>query len=71
MIIVEDIIDMGNIMYFFIFEFKVLELVFIVLVSLLVKLEVLEYDIFIDYIGFEIFNCFVVGYGFDYDGLGR
>lgn len=34
------------------------------------KLEMFEKDIKMDYIGFFIFFKFVVGYGFDYDGLG-
>ena len=70
-IIVEDIIDTGNTMHSFIPELKALEPASIALASLLVKPEALEHDIPIDYIGFEIPNRFVVGYGLDYDGLGR
>lgn len=33
--------------------------------------EATVYPIKIDYLGFEIPNLFVVGYGLDYDGLGR
>jgi hypoxanthine phosphoribosyltransferase len=39
--------------------------------SLLHKKEATVYPINIDYLGFEIPNLFVVGYGLDYDGLGR
>lgn len=70
-IIVEDIIDTGNTMHSFIPELKALEPASIALASLLVKREALEHDIPIDYVGFDIPNRFVVGYGLDYDGLGR
>jgi hypoxanthine phosphoribosyltransferase len=35
-------------------------------VSLLVKPKSLRYDVKIDYIGFNIPNKFVIGYGLDY-----
>jgi hypoxanthine phosphoribosyltransferase len=28
-------------------------------------------EVFLDYVGMEIPNEFIVGYGLDYDGLGR
>jgi hypoxanthine phosphoribosyltransferase len=37
----------------------------------LFKPAALQKDIAIDYIGIEIPNDFIVGYGLDYDGLGR
>lgn len=70
-IIVEDIIDTGNTMYSFLPELQALEPASIALASLLVKREALEHDIPIDYVGFEIPDRFVVGYGLDYNGLGR
>ena len=39
--------------------------------TLLHKPEALQYPLQIDYLGFSIPNKFVVGYGLDYDGLGR
>ena len=39
--------------------------------ALLVKPEALEYEVPIHYKGFEIPSEFVIGYGLDYDGLGR
>jgi hypoxanthine phosphoribosyltransferase len=39
--------------------------------TLFFKPEAYTKDITIDYTGFEIPNKFIVGYGLDYDGLGR
>jgi hypoxanthine phosphoribosyltransferase len=38
---------------------------------LLHKKEATKYQITIDYLGFEIPDLFVVGYGLDYNGYGR
>ena len=43
----------------------------IFVVSLLFKPNAYKGDISIAFKGFEIANDFVVGYGMDYDGLGR
>lgn len=39
--------------------------------TLFLKPEAYTKDIKIDYIGIEIPNKFIVGFGLDYDGLGR
>ena len=39
--------------------------------SLLLKPDALKHPVKIDYVGFEVPNDFLVGYGLDYDGLGR
>jgi hypoxanthine phosphoribosyltransferase len=40
-------------------------------VTLLFKKEAFRFNYSLDYVGFEIPDKFVVGYGLDYDGLGR
>jgi len=70
-IIVEDIIDTGNTMSEFLPELMKKGPKKVIIASLLVKPEALQHQLDIDYVGFEIENKFVVGYGLDYDGLGR
>lgn len=70
-IIVEDIVDSGNTMTQFLPLIKEKEPAEIIIVTLLFKPSAVEYEVKLDYIGFEINDVFVVGYGLDYDGLGR
>jgi len=70
-IITEDIVDTGNTMSHFLQELRELSPASIEIVSLLVKPDALQHDLNIKYRGFEIPTDFVVGYGLDYDGLGR
>ena len=65
-IIVEDIVDTGlslNYINQLLGKFKPASIKY---ASLLVKSESLKFDLKIDYIGFEILNKFVIGYGLDY-----
>ncbi len=71
LIIVEDIIDTGKTLHFFIEELKKQEPASIAVATLLLKPEALEYPLDIDFLGFEIPNKFVIGYGLDYDEQGR
>ena len=41
------------------------------LATLLYKPKAFKHNYYIDYVGIEIPNDFIVGYGLDYDGLGR
>ena len=41
------------------------------IVSLLVKNDILKGRVKVDYVGFDIENDFVVGYGMDYNNKGR
>ena len=70
-IIVEDIIDTGLSMNHLLKTINAKNPKSVSVTTLLYKPDALKYDVAIDYIGFEIENRFVVGYGLDYDGLGR
>lgn len=71
-IIVEDIIDTGNTLKQVIELVEREEPVSIAVCTMLLKPEALEYDFEeLAYVGFEIENQFVVGYGLDYKGIGR
>ena len=70
-IILEDIIDTGITMEHLLEEIGFFEPAEIKIATLLFKPAALQKDIAIDYIGIEIPNDFIVGYGLDYDGLGR
>jgi hypoxanthine phosphoribosyltransferase len=70
-IIIEDIIDSGNTLNVILNELRKHQPTEIKIVSLLFKPDSFEYKFKIDYVGFRIPNEFVVGFGLDYDGLGR
>lgn len=70
-LIVEDIIDTGNSMKELIEHLQSLEPKTIRIFTLLHKPEALKHPLAMDYVGFSIPNNFVVGYGLDYNGLGR
>jgi hypoxanthine phosphoribosyltransferase len=70
-IVLEDIVDTGATLERVIGELKLRKAADIKICTLLFKPEAYTRDIPIDYIGFEIPNNFVVGYGLDYDGYGR
>jgi|SRR5688572_20102530 len=70
-IIVEDIVDTGKTLHNFLPRLLHQQPRSLKIATLLHKPEATEYPLTLDYIGFEIPNKFVVGYGLDYDGLGR
>lgn len=70
-IIVEDIIDTGLTMSRFIPEIESRQPASVSLATLLLKPDALQCALKMDYVGFEIPNKFVIGYGLDYNGLGR
>lgn len=71
LIIIEDIIDTGKTFHELLPTIHAQNPASVAIVSLLVKPEALKYPVTADYVGFEIPNKFVVGYGLDYDGYGR
>ena len=70
-IIVEDIVDTGKTLHNFLPKLRHQQPKSLRIATLLHKPEATEYPLDLNYIGFDIPNKFVVGYGLDYDGLGR
>lgn len=71
-LIIEDIVDTGNTAHYLINKLKRRAPASIKLCSLLLKPSALETSIDeLKYVGFEIDNHFVVGYGMDYQEMGR
>jgi hypoxanthine phosphoribosyltransferase len=70
-VVVEDIVDTGNTLERIVDELVIRKAAEIRIASLLYKPEAYTKDIPLHYIGFEIPNNFVVGFGLDYDGFGR
>ena len=70
-IIVEDIVDSGLTMKSFLIELRKKSPKSISIAALLSKPAAHKNDITIKYLGKEIPNKFIIGYGLDYDGLGR
>jgi hypoxanthine phosphoribosyltransferase len=70
-IILEDIVDTGKTLHNFLPKLEHQQPKILKIATLLHKPAATEYPVTLDYIGFKIPDKFVVGYGLDYDGLGR
>jgi hypoxanthine phosphoribosyltransferase len=70
-VILEDIIDTGTTMQFLINKLEYLGAEKVYLAALLFKPSAFRESFRIDYLGLEIPNEFIVGYGLDFDGYGR
>ncbi|MFH1319863.1 MAG: hypoxanthine phosphoribosyltransferase [Bacteroidota bacterium] len=70
-VILEDIVDTGNTIETLIAQLKAFKPAEVKIATLLFKPGAYEKDIKIDYIALEVPNDFLIGYGLDYDGLGR
>jgi hypoxanthine phosphoribosyltransferase len=70
-IILEDIVDTGKTLTTFLPQLTNQLPASLKICVLLHKPEAMEYPLSIDYVGFTIPNRFVLGYGLDFDGLGR
>ncbi len=70
-VIVEDIIDTGITMGVTTEKLRKLEAKEVKIATLLFKPEAFKMNYKIDYLGIEIPNDFIVGYGLDYNGQGR
>ena len=71
LVIIEDIVDTGKTLYNFLPKLKDHHPSSLKIAALLHKPEATRFPLTLDYVGFSIPDKFVVGYGLDYDGLGR
>lgn len=70
-VIVEDIVDTGQTMQRLLETLGTRRPREIHIATLLLKPDKLKVDLDIEYVAMQIPNDFIVGYGLDYDGLGR
>jgi adenylate kinase len=70
-VILEDIIDSGKTMHEVHRIFRNEKVKQLIIATLFYKPEAYKEDFKLHYVGFEIPTKFIVGYGLDYDGLGR
>lgn len=70
-VVLEDIVDSGNTIKQIIEQLKNKKVKEVKVATLLFKPESLKEKIKPDYVGFEIPDDFIVGYGLDYNGKGR
>ena len=71
LVIVEDIVDTGLSMQYILDRLKEAEPASVKTATLLHKKEATRVDVTLDYVGFEIDNLFVIGYGLDYAQIAR
>ena len=70
-VIIEDIVDTGNTLVALKELFKKKNVKHFKIATLFFKAEAYKQEVKIDYVGIRIPNKFIVGFGLDYDGLGR
>ena len=70
-ILLEDIVDTGNTMVVLLEMLQIRNPASIEVATLLQKPECLQHQLSVKYVGRNIPNDFVIGYGLDYNGLGR
>ncbi|RKD86195.1 hypoxanthine phosphoribosyltransferase [Mangrovibacterium diazotrophicum] len=70
-VVLEDIVDTGITIEKVIAQIKAKNPAEVQVATLLLKPDALQRDVNLDYVGLEIPNEFIVGYGLDYDGRGR
>lgn len=70
-LIVEDIVDTGNTIEALTNQLKAHHVKDARVCTLLLKKDVYKKDVKLDYVAIEIPNRFIVGFGLDYDELGR
>lgn len=70
-VLLEDIVDTGYTMQYVMNKLRNEGAADVRLATMLLKPEALKCDLKPDYVGMEIPNDFIVGYGLDYDEMGR
>ncbi|HEY0045956.1 MAG TPA: hypoxanthine phosphoribosyltransferase [Flavobacterium sp.] len=70
-VVIEDIVDTGNTLAELKRLFKEQDVKHFKMATLFLKPDAYKKDIKIDYVGIRIPDKFIVGFGLDYDGLGR
>ena len=70
-VIIEDIVDTGKTLHAFLPQLINQQPASLKIAVLLHKPDAMEHALTIDYLGFIVPNKFLLGYGLDYDGLGR
>jgi hypoxanthine phosphoribosyltransferase len=70
-VLIEDIVDTGKTLNDFLPGLRHQQPASLKIAALLHKPEATAFPLTIDYLAFTIPNKFVIGYGLDYDGLGR
>lgn len=71
LVLVEDVIDSGFTLHTLVNRLRSQGVAGVKLAALLLKPDALTCELEPDYVGMRIPNDFVIGYGMDYDGLGR
>lgn len=70
-IVIEDIVDTGETLDTIVCQLKGFEPADIRIATFLFKPQAYKKQISLNYIGIEVPNDFIIGYGLDYDGYGR
>lgn len=70
-VVLEDIVDTGITIENILKQLERMNPKEVKIATLLLKPDALQKEVQLDYVGLEIPNDFIVGYGLDYDGYGR
>lgn len=70
-VIVEDIVDTGNTMHDLTQKLEKIKPASVRIATLILKPDALQKNVPLDYIGYEVPDEFLIGYGLDYDKQGR
>ena len=70
-IVLEDIVDTGKTLSEFLPQLRDQQPASLKIAALLHKPDALKHDVVIDFLGFNVPDKFLLGYGLDFDGLGR